>query len=205
MKKTNSCLILLGLLAFDSCKTKDYPWESPGYSAVPLVAVNVDKSALPTVSTANTAFFNLRDPNLANAEFEYTLTWEGFNKATVASIEVYLGFNRAEPNPPAYPIVISQPGGQYPDRIPYPVPSRVGTSDKLYATVTQFPTTFTLTAGQLAAFTGTDLKGVRQNDYFLFKFIVNHTDGRRIVGFQENVCDETRGEIGDCRTGVRFR
>ena len=87
----------------------------------------------------------------------------------------------------------------------FPLPSRVGTSDKLYETVTQFPKTFTVTAAQLATFTGTNLSTVAQNDYFLFKFILNLKDGRRIVGFQENVCDETRGEVGDCRVGVRFR
>jgi hypothetical protein len=71
--------------------------------------------------------------------------------------------------------------------------------------VTAFPKTFTVTAGEMAAFTGVNLSTVGQNDYFLFKFILNLTDGRRIVGFQENVCDEARGEIGDCRVGVRFR
>lgn len=188
-----------------SCKKKDYDWENFTYTAVPLVKVNTAKSALPTVATANTSFFNLSDPNLANQEFEFTLNWEGFGKAEVASINVYLGFNLAEASPPAYPIVISQPGGLYPSGIQFPVPSRVSTGDKLYSTVTTFPTTITLTAAQLAAFTGTLLGNVKRNDNFLFKFTVKHKDGREIVGFQENVCDENRGEIGDCRVGVRFR
>jgi len=43
------------------------------------------------------------------------------------------------------------------------------------------------------------------NDYFLFKFILNLADGRRIVTFFNNICDEARGEPGDCRVGVRFK
>lgn len=198
--------ILLFVALFNSCKDKDYDWEDWAYTAVPVVSVNIAKSALPTVQTANTSFFKINDPNLANQEFEYTLSWEGFDKAEVQSIEVYLGYYKAPTTGnPSYPIIISQPGNQYPSVTQYPLPSRIGAADKLFETVTDFPKTFTVTAGQLAAFTGADLTTVKQNDYFLFKFIVNHTDGRRIVGYQENVCDETRGEPGDCRVGVRFR
>ncbi|QHT66463.1 hypothetical protein GXP67_07240 [Rhodocytophaga rosea] len=199
-----TCLAFLVLV--NSCKDKDYDWEDWAYTAVPLVSVNTAKSALPTVQTANTSFFKLSDPNLANQEFEYSLTWEGFGKAEVQSIEVYLGFYKAPAtgNPP-YPILISTPGLQYPTATQYPLPSRVGAADKLFETVTDFPKTFTVTAAQLATFAGIDLSTAKQNDYFLFKFIVIHTDGRRIVGYQENVCDETRGEPGDCRVGVRFR
>ncbi len=205
MKKLILYTCLAILFAFNACKTEEYPWDTWTVSAVPVVTVNTAKSALAVPVTANTSFFNLNDPNLANAEFEYTLSWEGFGKAEVSSIEVYLGFNQAERNPPVYPIAISQPGGLYPSGIQFPLPSRVRPSDKLFATVTEFPTTFNLTAAQMAEFTGTDLAKVNPNDNFLFKFIVNHTDGRRIVGFQENICDETRGEPGDCRVGVRFR
>ncbi|MGF7218702.1 hypothetical protein GGR92_004881 [Spirosoma lacussanchae] len=200
------CCSLLGLIALDSCKTENYVWENWSYTAVPLVAVNTTKSALPTVSTANTSFFALNDADLPNQVFEYTLRWEGFGKAEVNSIDVYLGFNKAAATGnPAYPIVLSQPGGLYPSVTQFPLPSRVGATDKLYETVTQFPKTFTVTAAQLAAFTGVNLSTVAQNDYFLFKFILNLKDGRRIAGFQENVCDEARGEVGDCRVGVRFR
>lgn len=190
----------------DACKTEDYVWENYTYTAVPLVAVNTSKSALPTVATANTSFFDLGAANLGSQEFEYSLRWEGFGRTEVTSIDVYLGFYKAPAtgNPP-YPIAISQPGGLYPTATQFPLPSRVGSADKLYETVTQFPKTFTVTAGQMATFTGTDLTKVAQNDYFLFKFILNLKDGRRIVGFQENVCDEARGEVGDCRVGVRFR
>ncbi|MEJ7767374.1 MAG: hypothetical protein WKF89_06150 [Chitinophagaceae bacterium] len=197
-------LAISAVLLF-ACKTKTYEWENFSYTAVPVVKVNTSKSAFPTVSTANTTFFNLSEPNLVSQQFEFTLNWEGFGLAEVTTIDVYLGFNLAETSPPAYPILISQPGGLYPDRVQYPLPSRVGSGDKLYQSVTTFPATISLTAAQLAAFTGTNLATVKQNDYFLFKFIVKLKDGRQIVGFQENVCDETRGEIGDCRVGVRFR
>ncbi|QIP12399.1 hypothetical protein G8759_07040 [Spirosoma aureum] len=206
MKKIILYFLLLLVVGLDACKTEDYVWENWSYTAVPLVAVNIAKSALPTVSTANTSFFDLGAANLATQEFEYTLKWEGFGKEEVTSIDVYLGFNKAAATGnPAYPIVLSQPGGLYPSVTQYPLPSRVGTSDKLYETVTQFPKTFTVTAAQLAAFTGVNLSTVAQNDYFLFKFMLNLKDGRRIAGYQENVCDEARGEVGDCRVGVRFR
>lgn len=206
MKKSILYLSLLLLIVLDACKTENYVWENWSYTAVPLVAVNTAKSALPTIATANTSFFDLGAANLGSQEFEYTLNWEGFGKAEVASIEVYLGFNKAAATGnPAYPIVVSQPGGLYPSVTQYPLPSRVGASDKLFATVTEFPKTFTTTAAQMATFTGVNLSTVAQNDYFLFKFILNLKDGRRIAGFQENVCDEARGEVGDCRVGVRFR
>ena len=206
MKNKSLYACLLALLTLDACKTKDYIWENYTYTAVPLVAVNTAKSALPTVATANTSFFDLGAANLATQEFEYVLNWEGFGKAEVKSIEVYLGFVKAPATGnPSYPIILSQPGGTYPSVTQFPLPSRVGASDKLYQTVTEFPKTFTVTAAQMAAFTGTDLSKVVQNDYFLFKFILNLKDGRRIEGFQENVCDEARGEVGDCRVGVRFR
>lgn len=206
MKTKTLYVCLLAFIALDACKTKDYVWENFTYTAVPLVAVNTAKSALPTVTTANTSFFDLGAANLASQEFEYVLKWEGFGKAEVQSIEVYLGFVKAPATGnPSYPIILSQPGGLYPSVTQFPLPSRVGATDKLYQTVTEFPKTFTVTAAQLAAFTGTDLSKVVQNDYFLFKFILNLKDGRRIEGFQENVCDEARGEVGDCRVGVRFR
>jgi hypothetical protein len=211
MKKTYLYISLVFVVLFHSCKNEDYAWENYTYTAVPVAAVNTAKSALTVPGTANTSFMRIPKPGepynpaIEGAEFEFTLNWEGFGKAEVSSIEVYLGFNKAEASPPAYPVVISQPGNLYPGSVQFPLPSRVRATDKLYATVTSFPTTFTLTAADMAAFTGADLTTLAQMDNFLFKFIVVHTDGRRIVGFQENVCDETRGEPGDCRVGVRFR
>ena len=49
------------------------------------------------------------------------------------------------------------------------------------------------------------LNGVAVNDYFIFKFIVNLSDGRRIAAYFANVSDESRNEFGDPRTGVRFK
>jgi len=205
MKKYYIYAAFMFFAAFASCKTEDYEWENWTYTAVPIVQVNTAKSALPTQQTGNVSFFNLKDPNVANQEFEFTLDWEGFDRVEVSSIEVYVNYTAHTGTAPLYPIAISSPGNQYPSQSQFPLPSTVGTSDKLYETVTTFPKTYTLTAGQLAQITGTNLSTVKANDYFLFKFILNLSDGRRIVGFQDNVCDESRGEPGDCRVGVRFK
>lgn len=197
-------LILLSV-TLNSCSEKNYEWEDYKYTAVPVVDVNTTKSALPTVANAKTSFFNLKDANLAAEQFEFTLNWNGFGKETVSTIEVYLGFNKKESSAPSYPIVISSPGNQYPNIYQYPLPSIVRATDKLYETVSAFPKTFTFTASQLATITGVDLKTAEVNDYFLFKFILNLSDGRRIVTFYNNVCDESRGEPGDCRVGARFK
>ena len=205
MTKTAIYFLTLACIMAVACKKKTYEWENYSFTAVPVVKVNTAKSALPTVSTSNTSFLNLSDANLANEEFEFTLNWEGFGKAEVTTIDLYLGYNPAEASPPAYPILISQPGGLYPDRVQFPLPSRIATADKLYKAVSTFPSTITMKASEMAAFTGASLATAKQNDNFLFKFIVNLKDGRQIVGFQENVCDESRGEVGDCRVGARFR
>ncbi len=196
--------ILLGLSA---CKKVHYEWEDYTYTAVPIVTIDTTKTASPTVTrqTAKVSFFNLKDANLANEQFSFSLKWEGFGKAEVKSIEVYTSFNKAESSVPAYPIVISSPGNQYPNIAQFPLPSLVGTNDKLLETVTTFPKTYTYTAAQLATLNGVALSSAAVNDYFLFKFILNLTDGRRIVTFFNNICDESRGEPGDCRTGVRFK
>lgn len=194
--------ILLGLSA---CKKVKYEWQDYTYTAAPIVTIDTTKTALPTRQTGKVSFFNLKDANLANQQFSFSLNWEGFGKAEVKSIEVYTSFNKAEASVPAYPIVISYPGNQYPNIAQFPLPSIVGTNDKLYETVTTFPKTYTFTAAQLATISGVALSSAAVNDYFLFKFILNLTDGRRIVTFFNNVCDESRGEPGDCRTGVRFK
>ncbi len=195
-------VILLGLSA---CKKVHYEWEDYTYTAAPIVTIDTTKTALPTRQTGKVTFFNLKDANLANEQFSFTLNWQGFGLATVSSIEVYTSFNKAESSVPAYPIVISSPGNQYPNIAQFPLPSIVGTNDKLLETVTTFPKTYTYTAAQLATLNGVALSSAAVNDYFLFKFILNLTDGRRIVTFFNNVCDESRGEPGDCRTGVRFK
>lgn len=196
-----SC-ILLGLGA---CKKEKYEWQDYTYTAVPVVTVDTALSALPTRQTAKVSFFNLKDPNLANERFSFTLNWEGYGKSTVKSIEVYNSFNKAESSVPAYPIVLSYPGGIYPNIAQFPLPGNVSAADKLYETVTTFPKTYTFTAAQLATLAGINLSSVAVNDYFIFKFIVNLTDGRRIAAYFSNVADESRNEFGDPRTGVRFK
>lgn len=193
------------LLALSACKKVDYEWEDYTYTALPLVTVDTAMSALPTRQTAKVSFFNLRDPNVANQRFSFTLDWIGYGKATVASIEVYNSFNKAESSVPAYPIVMSYPGGMYPNIAQFPLPGNLNATDKLYETVTTFPKTYTFTAAQLATLAGINLSSVAVNDYFIFKFVLNLTDGRRIAAYFSNVADESRNEFGDPRTGVRFK
>lgn len=197
--------ILILSLIIGSCKKAHYEWEDYSYTAVPVVTIDTTKTALPTRQAGKVAFFNLKDANLASQQFAFTLNWEGYGKETVTSIEVYASYNKAEASVPAYPLVISQPGNQYTNIAQFPLPSLVGTSDHLYETVTTFPRSFSFTAADLAAINSVDLASVKVNDYFLFKFILNLGDGRRIVTFFNNICDEARGEPGDCRVGVRFK
>ncbi|RFS19303.1 hypothetical protein DVR12_24020 [Chitinophaga silvatica] len=200
-------IIALGLMVFlaAACKKVTYEWQNYTYTAVPIVTIDTTKTALPTKQTGKVAFFNLNDPNLASQEFAFTLSWEGFGKETVKSIEVYASYNKAEASVPAYPLVISSPGNQYPNIAQFPLPSIVGSNDHLFETVTDFPKSYHFTATELAAMNHVNLTSVAVNDYFLFKFILNLTDGRRIVTFFNNICDEARGEPGDCRVGVRFK
>jgi len=197
--------ILILSLIIGSCKKAHYEWEDYTYTAVPVVTIDTTKTALPTRQAGKVAFFNLKDANLANQEFAFSLNWEGYGKETVTSIEVYTSYNKAESSVPAYPLVISQPGNQYPNIAQFPLPSIVGTNDHLYETVTSFPKSYAFTAAQLATMNNVNLANVKVNDYFLFKFILNLGDGRRIVTFFNNICDEARGEPGDCRVGVRFK
>ena len=205
MKKYYVVAISLLMVTLSSCSKEAYEWQDYKYTAVPIVTVNTEKSALPTILAAKTSFFNLKDPNVAKQEFEFTLNWEGFGKETVSSIEVYVGYNKKEASLPAYPIVVSSPGDQYPNIYQFPLPSIVKTSDILFEKVTAFPKKYNFTAAQLATMTGVNLASIEVNDYILFKFILNLADGRRIVTFYNNICDESRGEPGDCRVGVRFK
>ncbi|REA63467.1 hypothetical protein DSL64_03200 [Dyadobacter luteus] len=205
MKKFFVYSLLILAVMIDSCKNVTYDWENFTTAATPKVTVNIEKSALPTVQTGKVSFFNMKDPEFATKQqFEWTLDYNDFDRTTVQSIEVYLSYNRRESSPPAYPIVFSL-AGVYPSIRQFPLPSTVLATDKLFETVTTFPKTFTHTPAELAAFTGTNLSQVSVNDYFLFKFILTMGDGRRIVQYQENGCDESRGEPCDCRVGVRFK
>lgn len=204
MKHYIVAILLIASVTF-SCKKVKYEWEGYTYTAVPVVTIDTTKTALPTRQAGKVAFFNLNDPEIAGQEFAFTLNWEGFGKETVTSIEVYTSYNKAEASVPAYPLVISSPGNQYTNIAQFPLPSIVGTNDHLYETVTAFPKTYSFTAAQLAVLNNVSLSNVAVNDYFLFKFILNLADGRRIVTFFNNICDEARGEPGDCRVGVRFK
>lgn len=197
--------LLVIIIVLSGCKKAHYEWEDYQYTAVPVVTIDTTKTALPTRQAGKVAFFNLKGPDVASQEFAFTLDWAGFNKETVTSIEVYATYNKAESSVPAYPLVISSPGNQYPNIAQFPLPSIVGSNELLYETVTTFPKTFSFTAAQLATINNVDLSTVGVNDYFLFKFILNLGDGRRIVSFYNNICDEARGEPGDCRVGVRFK
>jgi len=196
---------LICVIGFSACKTEDYEWEDYKYTAAPRATIDTAKSALPTRQAAKVSFFNLRDPNFANEQFSFSLYYDDFGLATVSSIEVFASFNKAEASVPAYPIVISSPGNQYPNIFQFPLPSVVGPSEVLFDKATTFPKVYTFTPSQLLAITGTSLSSVAVNDYFLFKFIINLTDGRRIITFTNNICDESRGEPGECRVGVRFK
>lgn len=193
------------MICASACKKAHYEWEDYQYTGVPIITIDTTKSALATRQAGKVVFFNKKDADLASQQFSFTLEWAGFNKVTVTSIEVYNSYNKAESSVPAYPLVISSPGNQYPNIAQFPLPSIVGTNDHLYETVTEFPKTFNFTAAELAALNNVDLSAVAVNDYFLFKFIVNLSDGRRVVTFYNNICDESRGEPGDCRVGVRFK
>ncbi|MBP1652516.1 MAG: hypothetical protein H6Q26_2673 [Bacteroidetes bacterium] len=193
------------MICVGACKKAHYEWEDYQYTGVPIVTIDTTKSALATRQAGKVVFFNKKDADLATQQFSFTLEWAGFNKVTVTSIEVYNSYNKAESSVPAYPLVISSPGNQYTNIAQFPLPSIVGTNDHLYETVTEFPKTFNFTAAELAALNNVDLSAVAVNDYFLFKFIVNLSDGRRVVTFYNNICDESRGEPGDCRVGVRFK
>ncbi|WP_232539129.1 hypothetical protein [Chitinophaga tropicalis] len=205
MMKRLIVAILIISLGIPSCKKANYEWEDYQYTAVPVVTIDTTKTALPTRQAGKVAFFNLKGPDVASQEFAFSLDWQGFNKASVTSIEVYTSYNKAESSVPAYPLVISSPGNQYTNIAQFPLPSIVGTKDKLYETVTTFPKAYSFTAAELAALNNVNLSAVAVNDYFLFKFILNLSDGRRIVTFFNNICDESRGEPGDCRVGVRFK
>ena len=207
MKKIGIKVLVAALiLGVGACKTVDYEWENFEYIATPKVSVNITESALPTVPTANVSFFNMADPNYATDQyFEWELDYyDAGGRAEVSSIEVYVSFNKKESTPPVYPIVLSL-AEVHPNERQFPLPSIVRDSDLPFEVVTEFPKVFRLNASELADFTGTDLSTVGVNDYFLFKFVINQTNGKRIVQFSNNSCDESRGELADCRVGVRFK
>lgn len=206
MKRIKYLYFGLSMLAFAGCKTVDYDYENFQYAATPNVTVNTASSALPTYESANVSFFNMTDPDFATSQkFEWELSYyDAEGRAPVREIEVYLSFNKKESNSPVYPIILSL-AQVHPNDRQFPLPSRITANDKLYETVTEFPKSYSFTAQELADITGTNLSTVAVNDYFLFKFVVTMEDGTRIVQYNDNSCDESRGELCDCRVGVRFK
>ena len=206
MKHIKYLYIGLSILAMAGCKTVDYEYETFQYAATPQVSLNTESSALPTYASANVSFFNMKDPEFATSQkFEWELSYyNAEGRAPVKEIEVYVSFNKRESNVPVYPIILSL-AKVHPNDRQFPLPSRITANDKMYETVTTFPKTYSFTAQELADITGTDLATVAVNDYFLFKFAVVMEDGTRIVQYNDNSCDESRGELCDCRVGVRFK
>jgi hypothetical protein len=206
MKRIKYLYIGLIMLAMAGCKTVDYEYETFQYAATPRVSLKTESSALPTYATANVSFFNMKDPDFATSQkFEWELSYyDAEGRAPVKEIEVYVSFNKRESNVPVYPIILSLAKVQPNDR-QFPLPSRINAADMLFETVTTFPKSYSFTAQQLADITGINLETVEVNDYFLFKFVVVMEDGTRIVQYNDNSCDESRGELCDCRVGARFK
>ena len=197
MKRTFIYLFLLffsGGIAtvFESCQTKD-PIPVVPNGAVAVAEVNRSKS-----------FFNFA--NLATADFEFNLKGEDFvRNVAVKSIELWLGFNNPR---------VSLTAGMttcgvgvncaYPNAAYAPLPSRLTTpGDRLLRTVETLPSTVNITAAQAAQACGIQLSSIRSGDTFQVKFVVNTQDGRRFDAFHDGICDETRGQVGDCRLVIR--
>ncbi|MCH7410159.1 hypothetical protein MM239_12190 [Belliella sp. DSM 111904] len=189
-----------------ACKTVDYDWEDFKYAPTPKVTLDVESSALPTFASAKVSFFNMASPDYATSQtFNWTLDfYDAEGRAGVQAIEVFVSFNRREGVPPVYPIVLSL-AQVHPTERQFPLPSMIRPTDRFYERVTEFPKTYSFTPSELAALTEINLSTVAVNDYFLFKFIVIMEDGTRIVQYNDNSCDESRGELCDCRVGVRFK
>ncbi|ERM80891.1 hypothetical protein P872_11610 [Rhodonellum psychrophilum GCM71 = DSM 17998] len=205
MKKYLSYTWILVLLSL-SCKTVDYDWEDFKYAPTPKVNLNAAASALPTFSSAKVSFFNMADPDFATSQkFEWELDFhDASGRAAVSEIEVYVSFNKRENNVPVYPVILSL-AKVHPNERQFPLPSTIRATDKLFEKVNSFPKSYSFTPAELASLTGTNLATIGVNDYFLFKFVVVMSDGTRITQYNDNSCDESRGELCDCRVGVRFK
>jgi hypothetical protein len=197
MKKTliyqflSVCMLGFVFIA-DSCQTKDaIPVAADG--AVAVAEVNKNKS-----------FLNFN--NLATAEFEFNLKGEDFGRnVPVKSIEVWVGYNNPK---------IALTAGMtacgvgtncaYPNAAYATLPSRLATpGDRLLRTVTTLPSTVNITATDIAKACDITLASIKSADTFQIKFVVNTQDGRRFDAFQDGICDETRGQVGDCRLIIR--
>ncbi len=197
MKKTLIYIFLsvctFGIVIFtESCQTKDaIPVAADG--AVVVAEVNKSKS-----------FFNFT--NLATAEFEFNIKGEDFGRnVPVKSIELWVGYN----NPRVALTAGMTTCGvgtncAYPNAAYATLPSRItAPGDRLLRTVTTLPSTVTVTAADIAKACDITLATIKSADTFQIKFVVNTQDGRRFDAFQDGICDETRGQVGDCRLIIR--
>ncbi|GAA4411872.1 hypothetical protein GCM10023187_38280 [Nibrella viscosa] len=184
-------LSLITWLYLDACQTKDPILPAPN-GAVAVAKVNADK-----------AYFDVN--NLANAEFEFELRGEDFGRnVPVKAVEVWVGLNAPRVTLTAAMTACGNGVNcQYPGAALAPLPSRITDTDKLLRTVTTLPSTVTIKASEAVAAVGSTLSALRLNDTFLVKFAVQTEDGRRFPAFHDGICDETRGQVGDCRLVIR--
>jgi hypothetical protein len=197
MKKTLLYAFLLvfsgGIVAaFESCQTKD---------AIPVAA---DGAVAVADVSRSKSFFNFT--NLATADFEFNLKGEDFGRnVPVKSIEVWIGYN----NPRVALTAGMTTCGvgvncAYPNAAYATLPSRLTTpGDRLLRTITTLPSTVNITATEAAKACDIALTSIKLADTFQVKFVVNTQDGRRFDAFQDGICDETRGQTGDCRLIIR--
>lgn len=197
MKKTLIYLFLLvstgGIITIaESCQTKD-PIPLAADGAVAVAEVNRNKS-----------FFNFS--NLATADFEFNLRGEDFGRnAKVKSIELWIGYNNPRVTLTAGMTTCGVGVNcAYPNAAYATLPSRLTPpGDRLLRTVESLPSTVNITAAQAAQACGITLASIKSADTFQIKFVVNTQDGRRFDAFHDGICDETRGQVGDCRLVIR--
>ncbi|WP_128546909.1 hypothetical protein [Larkinella soli] len=184
-------LFLTTLLISDACQTKDPIPEAPA-GAVATAKVN-----------ANKAYFDLNA--LATSDFEFVLNGEDFGQGVgVKAVEVWIGLNNPRVALTAAMTACGNGVGcLYPAASLAPLPSRLATTDKLWRTFETLPATVNLKAADAAAAVGAKLTDLKLNDTFQLKFVVQTSDGRRFDAFHDGICDETRGQVGDCRLVIR--
>jgi hypothetical protein len=189
MKTLFFTLCLVGILL--ACQTQDPILPAPA-GAVAVAKVNAEKSYFnPTALTAS--------------PFEFSLRGEDFGQnVPVKAIEVWIGLNNPR-------ITLSTAmtacgvgvGCLYPGAALGPLPVRLAGTDKLLRTVSTLPATVTITPAEAAQAVGVAAADLKVNDTFQVKFVVQTEDGRRFDAFHDGICDETRGQVGDCRLVIR--
>jgi hypothetical protein len=189
MKSPLFALLIGGILL--ACQTQDSVLPAPA-GAVAVATVNPEK-----------AYF--QQTALAGSSFEFELRGEDFGQnVPVRAIEVWIGYNNPR-------ITLSTAmtacgvgvGCLYPGAALGPLPVRLGSADRLLRTVTTLPSTVTITPAEAATAVGVPLANLQVNDTFQVKFVVQTEDGRRFDAFHDGICDETRGQVGDCRLVIR--